>query len=146
LEETNIPNSIQGPVKNPNKLFHFMKELKDSAVPTFVGVFLDDDYLSIGNQILGHIKAKDFSTGLLFRFHYILGGKRFVLMTNHTNGDATPTEEDRKLISDLQIKTKVLDEIEFFDYVIVAGDHYWSMNVQNGTACHCGQQHYWSEE
>jgi nicotinic acid mononucleotide adenylyltransferase len=33
--------------------------------------------------------------------------------------------------------------LEIFDYVIVAGDHYWSMTTQNGTACHCGQQHYW---
>lgn len=143
LEETDIPNPIQGPVKDPNTLFHFMRDLKDSAVPTFIGVFLDDDYLSVGNQILGHHTAEDFKTGLLFKFHYILGGKRFVLMTNHTNGDATPTEADRQLISDLQVKVKVLDEVEFFDYVIVAGDHFWSMTTQDGTACHCGQQHYW---
>lgn len=143
LEETDIPNPIQGPVRDPDKLIHFMRDLKSSAVPTFIAIFLDENYFSVGNQILGHLTAEDFKTGLLFKFHYIFGGQKFVLMTNHTNNDATPTEADRKLITDLQIKTKVLDEIEFFDYVVVADDHYWSMTQQNGTACHCGQQCYW---
>jgi len=148
LEETNIPNPIQGPVKDPNKLFHFMKDVHDSTIPKMWAIFLNEGRYSIGNEPLAlgeHALPENLSIKSLTHFAAFFYSAHVILLTNHVNGDATPTEEDKKLVKKVEHVLEPM-EISFADYVIVAGDHYWSMNVQNGTACHCGQQHYISSE
>lgn len=143
LKETDIPNPIQGPVQDPNTLFHFIKDVHDSTVPKVWGIFLNNEYCSVGNEPLALGEGADpqhFSTRSLVHFFGVFYAKRFIVVTNHLNDDACPTEGDKELIKRLERLTEVL-EADFADYVIVAGDSYWSMNVQNGTACHCGQQH-----
>lgn len=144
LEDTDIPNPIQGPVKDPNALLHFMKDVHNATVPKMWGIFLDKDYLSIGNELLalgGNAEPARFSTKGVAHFASVFYAERIVILTNHINDGATPTEEDLKLIKRLDRVAEAL-EVNFYDYVIVAGNHYWSMTSQNGTACHCGQQHY----
>ena len=115
-------------------------------------MFLNADYLSIGNEPLAlgeHANPKNFveMTGNIYHYYSVFLAKRFILLTNHITDDATPTEADKELIKRLQEDSRYISfKPDFYDYVIVAGDHYWSMNVQNGTACHCGQQHYIPEE
>ncbi len=144
LEETNILNPIQGQVKSPDKLLHFMKDVHDATIPKIWGIFLNKDYFSVGNEPLalgGNADPEQFSTKGVAHFVSLFYAERFITLTNHTTGDATPTEGDLKLMKRLERVAEVL-EADFYDYVIVAGDHYWSMTVKNGKACHCGQQHY----
>ena len=144
LKETDIPNPIQGPIKDPNKVFHFMKDVHDSTVPKMWGIFLNEDRLSVGDELLALDEGadpKDFSTRGVVHYFGVFYAHRFVMITNHMTDDATPTEEDKKLIKRLERVAEIL-EGDFADYIIVAGNHYWSMNIQNGTACHCGHQHY----
>ncbi len=149
VEETDTPNPIQGPVKDPNTLFHFMRDVHDSTVPKIWGIFLNEQCLSIGNEPLAighHAEPLNFETGTLSHFYSLFFAKKFILLTNHTTDDASPSEEDKDLIRRLQNDSQTLSyKPQFEDYIIVAGDHYWSMNKRNGTACHCGQQHYVAE-
>ncbi len=148
LEETNIPNPIQEQVKSPDKLSYFMKDVHDATVPKVWGIFLNKDYFSVGNESLafgGNAEPEHFSTKGVAHFVSLFCAERFVILTNHLTDNATPTEEDLKLINRLEWMAKML-EVNFHDYVIVAGDHCWSMTVQNGKACHCGNQQYISNE
>ncbi len=147
LEETDIPNPLQDPVNDPNVLFHFLRDVHDSTVPKVLGIFLNKAYCSLGNEPLALGEGADpthFSTRSLVHFFGVFYAERFIVVTNHVHSDASPTEGDRKLIKRLERVAEVL-EGDFADYVIVSGDTYWSMNVQNGTACHCGQQHYFPD-
>jgi DNA repair protein RadC len=129
-----------------------MKDVHDSTVSKMWGIFLNEDYCSIGNEPLAlgeHAEPKNFvnMTGNIYRYYTLFGAKRYVLVTNHISNDATPTEADKELIRRLNMDTQNITFRPILqDYVIVAGDHYWSMTTQNGTACHCGQQHYWEGE
>ncbi len=149
LKETDIPNPIQGQIKDPDKVFHFMKDVHDSTVPKMWAILLNENYYSVGNEPLAlgeHAKPENFKNGALYHYYLLLGAKRFMIVTNHMTDDATPTDEDRKLIKQLQMEVELFSfKPDFYDYVIVAGDHYWSMSTQDGTACHCGQQHHMTE-
>ena len=148
LEETKTPNPIQGPVKDPNQLYHFIKDVHDSTVPKMWGIFLGKDQCSLGNEPLAlgiDAEPENFDIENIFHFYYLFHAKGVVLVTNHIKDDATPTKADKALIEKVQAARTLLRRISLVDYVVVAGDHYWSMSGQNGTACHCGQQHYWEE-
>ena len=148
IEETNIPNPIQGPVQDPNKLFHFMKDVHDSTVPKMWAIFLNEGRYSIGNEPIAlgeHALPQNLNLKALTHYAAFFYAAHVILLTNHTNDDATPSEEDKQLIKHVEQALAPM-EVNFADYVIVAGDHYWSMTTQNGTACHCGQQHYWGKE
>jgi len=67
---------------------------------------------------------------------------QFIVIVNHPNGDAAPTDDDRKLVGLLQVQAQVM-RANFHDYVIVGcNGTYWSMRLHKGTACHCGRQEY----
>lgn len=145
LEETNTPNPLQGPIKDSDQLYHFIQDVHDATLPKLWGIFLNEDYLSLGNEPLAlghHAQPENFATGTLFHFYALFFAKRFLIVTNHTTDDAAPSDGDKDLIRRLQADAQALSfKPHFADYVIVAGDHYWSMSKQDGTACHCGQQH-----
>ena len=140
LEETDIPDPIQGQVHDPEDLFVFFKDLENEAAPKIITVILDEKNLSLGNTVLGlGIKPSELDTRLLFGFASVHHALKFVIIVNHPSGDAAPTDDDRRLISQLQAQSQIM-KIEFYDYVIVARDMYWSMTIQDGTACRCGHQ------
>lgn len=56
--------------------------------------------------------------GELFRYAIIAGGCGIVLVHNHPSGDAEPSEEDKKLTSEVIAASKVLD-IEFLDHLVL---------------------------
>ena len=145
LEETDIPNPIQGPIKDPNKVFHFMKDVHDSTVPKMWGIFLDAEGCSLGNEPLAlgiDAEPENFDIENIFHFYYLFHAKGVTLVTNHIHNDATPSDADKELIRKTQSAKALLQRVSLVDYIIVAGDHYWSMANQDGTSCHCGHQHY----
>ena len=144
LQETDIPNPIQGPVLNADPLFHFLQDVHDASTPKMWGIFLNKERHSVGNEILAigdGANPKGFNTRSLVHYYGVFYAHRFAIITNHLSDDAAPSEGDKELISRLQ-QIATLLEAEFTDYIVVAGDHYWSMSGSNGTACHCGKQHY----
>ena len=142
LEQTDMENPIQGQVKDPEALYVFMRDLQDTSVPKIIGVYLDENHMSVANEVLGlGIKPSELGVDVLFGFATVFRAPKFIIITNHPSVDATPDESDRKLIRRLQAQSHIMKK-QFVDYVIVAGKTYWSMNVLDGTACHCGQQEY----
>ena len=149
LEETNTPNPIQGPIRNPDKLYHFIKDVHDATAPKMWAVYLGENDFSLGNEPLAlgpHAEPEHFDIESIFHYYYLFMAKSVILLTNHINGDATPTDADRKLIERIHTAIAPLRRVSLRDYVIVGDGHYWSMTVQDGTACHCGQQHHWRKE
>ncbi len=148
LQETLYPNPLQGELKNPDKLFHFLDDVHDSTVPKMWGIFMDEDYCSIGNELLAlsnPATPEEFAklTGNIYHYYALFKAFRFTLITNHLTQNPTPTEADKQLIEALRFDSQSLSfKPNFYDYVIVSGNSYWSIAAQNGTACHCGKQHY----
>ena len=148
LVETEIPNPIQGPVRGPDPLYQFMRDVHDETVPKMWGIFLNEGRYSIGNEPLaigdaalpGRVSMKAIA-------HYasVFYAAHVVLLTNRPNNDPSPTDADRDLIHQAKQALGVL-EINLADYVIVGGKQYWSMTQQDGTACDCGSQHHWDDQ
>lgn len=150
--ETGIPSPIQGPVLDEQPLFNFIKDNHDATIPKTWGVFLDENHMVLGIEPLAFgdsatPEAFNTSTKIIFHYFSVFFSSRFVLIHYRVNplNDPTPTDDDKKLIDTLLMQSKVM-EADLSNYVIVAGDHYWSTRQQNGTACHCGSQHYIPEE
>lgn len=150
--ETGIESPIQGPVLDETPLFNFIKQNHDSTIPKTWGVFLDGNHMVLGVEALafGESAAPEkFNDATKVIFHYFSAffASRFILINYRVNAldDPAPTDADKTLIDTLLMKSKIM-EADMSNYIIVAGDHYWSTRQQNGTACHCGKQHYVGEE
>ena len=144
LEPTRVENPIQGRVFNPDVLYHFMRDVQDEAVPKMWAIYLDKDRFSLGNEPIAigdQAQPDKISMKTLASYALMFYASYVVLLTNHPDFGAAPTEEDRKLIWRAQEALKLV-EIQLTDYVIVSDKHYWSMTRQDGTACRCGAQHY----
>jgi len=146
LERTDTPNPIQGRVKGPDQLYHFIRDVHDATTPKMWGIFLDDDGRSLGNEPLAlglNAEPDQFNVENVFHYYYVFHAKSVALVTNHVNGDPAPTDADRKLIHNIQALNATLPSVSLSDYVIVGDNKYWCMSDHNGTGCHCGQHHYW---
>lgn len=134
LVETDKENPIQGKVSDPEDLYIFMRDLQDSAVPKILGVFLDENNLSVGNEVLGLGSApKDFDTGSIYKYYLMLNAKGFVIIINHISGDPAPTDEDIKLIRKIQVDCQTLSfKPTCIDFIIVGNKKYWSYGIQEG--------------
>jgi DNA repair protein RadC len=145
LIETEKENPIQGQVRDPKDLVTFMRDLQNSSVPKAIVVLLDENLLSLGHEIIAIGQTpNNFDIGIALQYYLIFGAKKFIVIVNHVNSDATPTEADKKAIQKLQVDCQTLSfKPEFQDYIIVGDKNtYWSMSTQDGTACHCGCQEY----
>lgn len=87
------------------------------------------------------------STKIIFHYFAVFNATRYILINYRVNAlsDPAPTDADKALIDTLLMQSKVM-EADLSNYVIFAGEHYWSTRQQNGTACHCGKQNYIPEE
>lgn len=151
VTDTDIESPIQGPVMDEKPLFTFVQQNHDSAVAKMWGVFLDDNYMVLGIEPLAfgdNAAPEQFNTAALFHYYSVFFAKRFILMSYRYNAtdDPAPTDADKKLIETLQMQAKIMNNADFSNYAIFAGDRYWSTRQQNGTACHCGSQDYMPED
>ncbi len=151
VEDTGIESPIQGPVVDEKPLFNFIEQNHDSAVAKMWGVFLDENYMALGIEPLAfgdNAEPEKFNTAALFHYYSVFFAKRFVLMSYRYNAtdDPAPTDADKKLIDTLQMQARIMNDADFSNYAIFAGNHYWSTRQQNGTACHCGSQDYMPED
>lgn len=147
VEDTGIESPIQGPVLDEKPLVGFVQQNHDSAVAKMWGVFLDENYMVLGVEPLAFgdgAEPSKFNTGALFHYYSVFCARRFILMSYRFNAtdDPAPTDADKTLIDTLQMQSKIMNDADFSNYAIFAGNHYWSTRQQNGTACHCGKQHY----
>ena len=120
LEETSVPNVIQEPIKSPDTLFHFIKDVHDSTVPKMWGIYLNEHDCSIGNEVLAlgiNAEPKNFNIETIFHFYYVFQAKSLMLVTNHIHRDATPTEADKALIRKMESAKTLLESVTLKDYV-----------------------------
>lgn len=147
VEDSGIESPIQGPVLDEKPLFTFIQQNHDSAVAKMWGVFLDENYMVLGVEPLAFGDSAEpgkFNTAALFHYYSVFFAKRFVLMAYRYNAtdDPAPTDADKQLIDTLQMQSRIMNNADFSNYAIFTANHYWSTRQQNGTACHCGKQHY----
>ncbi len=144
IVETEVELPIQGQVHDPEDLYKFFKDLEDATVSKMIGVYLDDNNLFLGHQVLLGTSPKNVNTQVLWHYFSLFLAKKFILLTNHPGTpDATPNEDDRMLMRALQADSHVLSFKPFFeDYIIVSKEKYFSMTTNDGTACRCGHQEY----
>lgn len=142
--ETDVELQIQGQVLDPKDLYTFLKELEDENVPKVIAIYLDDNNLFLGHQVFLGLSPANFDTQLLYHYYSIFLARKFILLINHPGtNDATPNDMDRELMRTLQADAQVISFKPYFaDFVIVAGNSYFSMATNDGTACRCGHQQY----
>ena len=150
--ETSIQSPIQGPVLDEKPLFNFIKQNHDSTIPKVWGVFMDENHMVLGIEALAFgdsATPEKFNEASKVIFHYFAAffASRFILINYRVTAldDPAPTDADKTFIDTLLMKSKIM-EADMSNYIIVSGDHYWSTRQKNGTACHCGKQHYLAEE
>lgn len=143
IVETKVELPIQGQVRDPEDLYIFLKDLENDQVPKIIGVYLDANHLFLGHQIfLGQTPAT-FDTQMFHFYYNLFLAKRFVVLINHPNGNATPTDDDLKLLKKFESDSQILSYHPFFaDFIVVGKKSYYSMATNDGTACHCGHQEY----
>lgn len=143
LVETETALPIQGQVRDPEDLYTFLKELHDEQVPKIIGIYLDDNHLFLGHQLFIGATPATFDTQLLYHYYALFMAKRFIILINHPSGEATPTEEDLQLMRALQADSHVLSFKPLFaDFITVGSNSYFSMAMNDGSACKCGHQEY----
>ena len=143
IVETDVELPIQGQVRDPEDLYVFLKDLESDQVPKIIGVYLDQNHLFLGHQVFLGQSSATFQTQMLHFYYNLFLAKRFIVLINHPTGDATPTDDDTKLMRKLQSDADVLSYKPFFaDFIVVGKKSYFSMATNDGTACHCGHQEY----
>lgn len=143
IVETDVELPIQGQVRDPEDLYVFLKDLENEQVPKIIGVYLDENHLFLAHQVFLGQSSKTFETQTFHHYYNLFLAKRFVVIINHPSGDPTPTDDDIKLMKKFQSDSAVLSYKPFFaDFIVVGKKSYYSMAMNDGTACHCGHQEY----
>lgn len=147
IKETDVELPIQGQVRDPLDLVDFMRDLQNDAVSKVICIYLDNDNFFLGHQVFLGMTPAIFDTQLLYHYYALFLAKKFMIIVNHPGAkDSTPKDEDSILIRKLQADSQVLSFKPFFaDYIIVMNQGYFSMAMDDGTACHCGHHKYDSD-
>lgn len=146
LVETDTELPIQGQVRDPKDLYVFFKNLQDERMPKIIGIYLDNNHLFLGHQVFLGATPTTFNTQQLYHYYNLFLAKKFILLLNHPSDGPTPTKEDTDLMESLRMDSKVLSfKPSFADYVIVGDKSYYSMAMNDGSACRCGHQEDYSE-
>ncbi len=141
--ETDTELPIQGQVRDPEDLYVFLKDLETDQVSKIIGIYLDENHLFLAHQVFLGQTPKTFETQTFHHYYNLFLAKRFIVLINHPSGDATPTDDDIKLMKKFQSDSDVLSYKPFFaDFIVVGKKSYFSMATNDGTACHCGHQEY----
>ncbi len=143
IVETDAELPIQGQVRDPEDLYVFLKDLENDQVPKVIGIYLDENHLFLAHQVFVGQTSKTFETQAFHHYYNMFLAKRFIVLINHPNGEATPTDDDIKLMKKFQNDAAVLSYQPFFaDFIVVGKKSYFSMSTNDGTSCHCGHQEY----
>ena len=142
IVDAEVESPIQGQVKDPEDLYLFLKDLENELVPKMIAVYLDDNNQFMGHQVFLGQTPGTFDTAHLYHYYLIFLAKKYMLLTNHPQGDAAPTEADCAFMDTLVLDSRLLSfKPQFADYIIVGDKTYYSMATHEGKACMCGRQH-----
>jgi DNA repair protein RadC len=123
-----IKNPLRGQIQNTQELVELFKDLSKEDKEKVVSIHFNArmqincfEILSIGGVDLAFISPRDVFKGVL-----LTNSTGFILLHNHPTGDPTPSDNDVKMIEQIQRITKDL-EVVFIDFVII-GDKskFWS--------------------
>lgn len=128
LVEGEYDDTLPGPVEHPEQVCDIFRDLKDEAKETMLGLYLDAELTSRLYAVLGVGSDKSVSVRFKEIFYNAITIRcpRFILIHNHPSGTAEPSPADQDAMRALHAQSRVMD-IGFLDYIIVAGDTYWSM-------------------
>ncbi len=135
LVKSKYKNVVRGQMRMPEDICNIFSDIKNRAVETMIGVYLNDDLevnlfttLAVGTKTEAIV-----ATDEILEYAILTRSKTIILIHNHPKGDPTPSEADKEFILAIKKSAEAIHR-EFLDFIII-GDHeddnedlrYWSM-------------------
>lgn len=120
--------SIKTKLNNPDSIYEYFKyKINDKKQEHFYCLYLDNSKKLIDYKMLfvGTINMSLVHPREIFKNAYLLSATSIICLHNHPSGNALPSEEDKRLTSNL-VKTGKLLGIEIIDHIIIGDTNFYS--------------------
>lgn len=113
---------------NPKNIINYFHDLfKDAKQECFYVVYLNSKNKFIDKKLIykGILNKSLIHPRDIFKEAYLLSASSFICIHNHPSGDATPSEEDVQVTSNLK-QIGIIHGINLLDHIIVGKNNYYS--------------------
>jgi DNA repair protein RadC len=120
-------------LNNPLSIYEYFKyKINDIKQEHFYCIYLDNKKNLIDYKLLfiGTINISVIHPREIFKEAYLLSAASIICIHNHPSGNALPSEEDKKVTSNL-IKIGKLLGIEIVDHIIICENEFYSFFENN---------------
>jgi DNA repair protein RadC len=120
-------------LNNPLSIYEYFKyKINDIKQEHFYCLYLDNKKNLIDYKLLfiGTINMSIVHPREIFKEAYLLSAAGIICIHNHPSGSALPSEEDKKMTSNL-VKVGKLLGIEIIDHVIISENEFYSFYENN---------------
>lgn len=120
-------------LNNPSSIYEYFKyKISDVKQEYFYCLYLDNKKNLIEYRLLfmGTINMSIVHPREIFKEAYRLSASSIICLHNHPSGSSTPSEEDKKMTTNL-VKIGKLLGIEIIDHIIICDDEFYSFYENN---------------
>ena len=115
-------------LNNSKKIYEYFKDLFiDENQENFYAIYLDTKSNLISYKLLfkGTLNTSCVHPREIFKYAFLDSAYSIVIIHNHPSGDATPSNEDRELTSNL-MNIGIIMSIPIVDHIIIGKNEYFS--------------------
>lgn len=127
LKEGEFKNPLTKPLGNARDVFDVFASIKDYASETLLVVYLMNDLTGVydvhstGCASMTVVYPHD-----LFGRAYALRARYLILIHNHPQGIAAPSDDDWEVLKMIEDYAAPMDALSLLDFIIVGERDYWS--------------------